>query len=383
MVVWHDFCLNIKEMRDMIITALILLLSLFGFSQEWHYRRQLNFPRTGLSCQVVNGRIYAIGGKTERQVLGICEEYDPVRDTWVVKRPMPTPRYGAVSGVWENKIYVIGGDTSPFFSSPTNVIEVYDPERDTWEKINSFLPTPRSGIGGCALGPYIFIMGGSKRGEHVTDTVEVYDILGNSWLIKKSMITPRMHFAAVAERRIYALGGLYQGPISLCEGYNESLDFWYPIRRLPCARFLTAGCAYEGKIFLIGGITGQGKPSNKVKFYIPEMDTWVEYPPINRARAGLGACTLNGEIYAIGGDSMGVPLGITEMTQPSGIGEEIKMVKGKRLITFWKGEKKFPLEKGEEMLNILGKKIFGERLKRGVYFLYRKGERVKRKIVIY
>lgn len=360
-----------------------LLFYLLGFSEGWQYRRQLNFPRTGLSCQVVGGRIYAIGGKNARQVLGICEEYDPIRDTWIIKRPMPTPRYGAVSAVWGNKIYMVGGDTSLAHPSPTNVIEVYDPERDTWERINSFLPTPRSGIGGCALGPHIFIIGGSRRGESVTDTVEVYDILGNSWSVKRSMITPRMHFAAVAERRIYVLGGLYQGPIRLCEGYNDSLNFWYSIKRLSCPRFLAAGCNHQGKIFLIGGIASQGLPSNKVKFYNPEGDSWIEYFNLNRARAGLAACTLNGEIYAIGGDSSGIPLGIMEKSQPSGMSEEKgEKIIGKKFETFLTKERLL-LEEGCEIFNILGEMVKNKELKRGLYFLYRKEGNIKRKVIIF
>jgi N-acetylneuraminic acid mutarotase len=360
------------------------IIFLFGFSlplfsREWEYARSLNFPRTGLTCQAVGGRIYAIGGKNQERVLGVCEEYDPERDTWIIKRPMPTPRYGMVSAVWEGRIYVVGGDTSPCRPAPTGVIEVYDPQRDTWERLPSFLPTPRSGISGSGWGNSIFVMGGERRGESFTDTVEVYNIQEDRWLVRKSMLLPRAYFTTVAERKLYVLGGLYQGPVSLCEAFIESEDSWHMIRRLPSPRFLAGGCAYEGKVFLIGGITGRGEPTKKVRYYLPERDTWLDYPDLNRARAGLAVCTLRGKIYAIGGDSMGRPLAITEKTEPTGIEEEKSLpIKIESPSSFSNREVK--IRERDEIFNCLGERIFSRELRRGVYFLRRPGER--RKIIV-
>ncbi len=358
--------------RERIILLFLLLLRSNLFGQGWREVCGLNFPRTGLVCVVVNGKIYAIGGRDENRVSGICEEYDPIRDTWILKSPMPTPRYGAVVGVWEGKIYVIGGDTSIRCRQPTNIIEAYVPQRDTWERINSFLPTPRSGMSGSLLSNLLFVMGG-KIGENFTDTVEVYDLRENTWLIRRSMLTPRASFAAVGGDRIYALGGFYQGPLRVCEVYNESSNSWQVIKRLPFSNFGAAGCVYCGRIFLLGGVERYGQPSRKVLYYLPASDSWVEYFNLNHPRANLSACVLGGEIYAVGGDSFGWVSGKTEKTTFSGIEEgEVEGMRREETTTFLCKSWLPLIRRRYRIFNPIGWEVRGDDLKRGVYFLIRK-----------
>jgi len=59
---------------------------------SWVSKASMRQERYGLGVVAVNGRIYAIGGTTEKGAVGTNEEYDPAADTWVLKMPMPTPR---------------------------------------------------------------------------------------------------------------------------------------------------------------------------------------------------------------------------------------------------------------------------------------------------
>lgn len=65
--------------------------------------------RRNLGVAVVNGKIYAIGGKQDNWGLSTNEEYDPATKTWTTKTPMPTPRSDFGIAVVQNKIYCIGG----------------------------------------------------------------------------------------------------------------------------------------------------------------------------------------------------------------------------------------------------------------------------------
>ena len=64
----------------------------------------------------------------------------------------------------------------------------------------------------------------------------------------------------------------------------------------------------DGKIYLIGGrlsgafIIGLPGNINLVQAYDPAADSWVTKSPMPTARSGLNTATLNGIIYAAGGE---------------------------------------------------------------------------------
>lgn len=70
-------------------------------------------PRDALSTSMVNGKIYAIGGKpgsfAAGSPLSIVEEYNPQTDIWTEKSDMPTARWGLSTCGVNEKIYAIGG----------------------------------------------------------------------------------------------------------------------------------------------------------------------------------------------------------------------------------------------------------------------------------
>ena len=53
-------------------------------------------------------KIYCIGGLPYGNT-GVNQVYDPATDTWTTKTPMPTPRYGLQANVVDGKIYLMGG----------------------------------------------------------------------------------------------------------------------------------------------------------------------------------------------------------------------------------------------------------------------------------
>ena len=65
--------------------------------------------RAGMQANVVNGKIYVIGGEESDGVVAVNEVYHPVTDTWSTKTSIPTPVSAYASAVVDEKIYVIGG----------------------------------------------------------------------------------------------------------------------------------------------------------------------------------------------------------------------------------------------------------------------------------
>ena len=109
----------------------------------WTFRASMHTPRYDFAVAVCQNKIYCIGGYianasslTGATRTGANEVYDPATDTWETKKPMPTPRSTLQANVVNDKIYLIGGfidnNTSPSRYSTTSLNEVYDPSTDTW-----------------------------------------------------------------------------------------------------------------------------------------------------------------------------------------------------------------------------------------------------------
>ena len=152
-------------------------------TDTWTRKAIMPTPRTGQSTSAVDGKIYVIGGTTARSgfgnlgtkggmTLSIVEEYDPATDTWTEKADMPTARTDLSTCVVNGKIYAIGGndDTDVILS----VVEVYDPATDTWAEIPD-LQVQRYNLSTCTINGKIYAIGGQPGAwPTVTGAVEVY-----------------------------------------------------------------------------------------------------------------------------------------------------------------------------------------------------------------
>ena len=88
-------------------------------------------PRDSLSTCTVNGKIYAIGGATfdpevKTLILSTVEKYDPETDSWERVADIPTPRWSLCTNVVNGRIYAMGGDRS--IGATTSTLEEFTPE---------------------------------------------------------------------------------------------------------------------------------------------------------------------------------------------------------------------------------------------------------------
>ena len=89
---------------------------------------------------------------------------------------------------------------------------------------------------------------------------------------------------------------------------------WTEKAGMPTARMLLGACAVDGKIYAIGGGPAPHMGSSAVEEYDPETDTWTRKAPMPTPRAGLGVSVVNGKIYAIGGGELNA--GVVEEYDP-------------------------------------------------------------------
>lgn len=91
--------------------------------------------------------------------------------------------------------------------------------------------------------------------------------------------------------------------------FNETANDWRPLTAMP-DELNTKGCGIctmYNYLFVAGGLKGngdKGKVSDRVFCYNPITNRWAEVRPLNQARAQLKLVSMDGHLYAIGGECL-------------------------------------------------------------------------------
>ncbi len=197
-------------------------------ADSWKALAPMPSKRGSPVAAAVGDKIYVIGGvsilpgstetalgfNTPQASVGTVEEYDLATNTWRERSPMPTPRNHTTADVVNGKIYVIGGRVGAAFISEAtdiSVVEEYDPATDKWSAPRSRMPTARSALGSGVLNGRIYVAGGEFQDPHMMATfraVEAYDPASDTWSIMPSMPVSRHGLAAgVIGNRLILVGG--------------------------------------------------------------------------------------------------------------------------------------------------------------------------------
>jgi len=125
------------------------------------------------------------------------------------------------------------------------------------------------------------------------------------------MPTPRKEIAnaaAVLDGRIWVAGGVTpEGRISdALESYDPATDGWQSHAPLPEPLWRAVLAAADGRLYLFGGYRSTGRfpfdPTDAVYAYDPRTDTWSARSPMPAGpRGAFTAVTAGGRIHVIGG----------------------------------------------------------------------------------
>lgn len=124
-------------------------------------------------------------------------------------------------------------------------------------------------------------------------------------------------FDRVGSRPPSRSGSRPQSPLSvgsleenhMIYSFEETTNDWRPLTVMP-EDMNTKGCGIctmYNYLFVAGGIKGygdKGKVSDKVFCYNPITNRWSEVRPLNQARAQLKLVSMDGYLYAIGGECL-------------------------------------------------------------------------------
>jgi len=180
-------------------------------ADTWETRASMPTARDGLEANVVDGKIYLIGGVGADGIIGVTEVYDPVADSWATMTPVPTPVSHYASAVVDNKIYVISGKHGDDF---VNLTQIYDPETGTWSSgtsiLNGVIDAAAGATTGDAAPEAIYVVGGKFVSDPLygQEIVQVYFPENDSWSLGASLPAARAELCvAVVDDISYALGG--------------------------------------------------------------------------------------------------------------------------------------------------------------------------------
>ncbi len=304
-----------------------------GQDGKWMKRADMPTERSDLATVVVNGKIYAIGGRRWGEYVRTVEEYDPVADKWVKKGDMPFPRAWATANIVNGKIYVIGG-----FNAVTLArVDEYDPLTDTWTR-KADMPTARWYFSTSVVNGKIYVIGGQPQAQGLLATVEEYDPVADKWTKKADMPTAKAGLStSVVNGKIYAIGGNIGIELATVEEYDPVTDKWTKKADMPTARMVLSTSAVNGRIYAIGGFAPWPDGSVAVEEYDPVADKWTKKAALPVPRVGLSTTVVNGKIYAIGGGpSQFVPWSTTVLEYDPEFAGEAKGVEAKgKLPTLW------------------------------------------------
>ena len=187
---------------------------------EWQEGKSLPSPLgAALNANFINGILYVVGGLNASDVpVNTNYAYDPKSNNWTTKAPMPTARHHLQAVVVDGKLYAIGGrilgngvpsEDLDITVSNFGRNEMYDPKTNSWATIKPML-TKRSGFtASTGSDGNIYAFGGQGLRKDL-DSVEKYDPKTDTWTYDKAMPTRRFGLDSVSfDDKIYVLGGQF------------------------------------------------------------------------------------------------------------------------------------------------------------------------------
>ncbi|MBI3278536.1 MAG: hypothetical protein HYZ57_01690 [Acidobacteria bacterium] len=158
------------------------------------------------------------------------------------------------------------------------------------------------------VGGKIFVLGGYPSDRQTTDSVQVYDPVGDGWGPATPMpIALNHNMAAPVNGRLYLIGGQTTdaGAGNFSDRvfeYNPATRAWRERARMPTARGAGVAVVVEGRIYVAGG-----RPPRGADFavYDPQTDLWRVLPDLPTARNHLAGAAIGGRVYIAGGRFQG------------------------------------------------------------------------------
>ena len=252
-------------------------------SDTWVSAAPMLTARALFGTAVYQNKIYCIGGysgaavfigpenwnwETKYYDIAANEVYDTVTNTWATKASIPTPRFSAATNIVNDKIYVIGGYTQANIDV-ANITQVYDPQADSWATKSS-APLPVTSSASAVVDNNIYVLGRNQSGSFI----EIYNPANDVWSIGGK--APLAYWSTgAATNGVNAPKRIYFFNENKTDIYDPATGNWTTGTPPPTDRLLAIVAVVNEVFYLIGGRTGQWGyitmeyPSTLNEQYIP------------------------------------------------------------------------------------------------------------------
>jgi N-acetylneuraminic acid mutarotase len=229
--------------------------------------------------EFLDGKIYFVGGHDGSSAKNIAERYDPTTNTWETLANMSVAREGGAYAVLNGKLYAIGG-------KGLSSVEVFNPSNDSWSA-GVALPSQVKYGTAITVDGKIFLIGGWNASNQNINQVLCFDPSTSQWIAKATMPTAR-HGAKLVwfENRIWVIGGNDGSPTDKVESYDPTTDAWQTEASLNGIRVWLVAWVSNGRIYAGGGHGGSSH-LNSLEVYDPKIKQWTSagYLPENKYAA--------------------------------------------------------------------------------------------------
>ena len=227
---------------------------------------------------------------------------------WKDMTALPAARYGLALVAYGDSLYAVGGSDS---QGVTGRVDIFDPYQDIWHS-GAPKPTPVRDIGGVVVSGKIYIPGGLTAAGSVTNALEIFNPNTNEWAAGASLpVSLSAYGLTVFEGQIYLFGG-WDGKSFRSEvyRYDNGLNAWQRISRMPTPRAYLGAAISGRKIILVGG-QNQNGVLGITEIFSPDLvndpnGAWKTGAPLPRPVYGMGITSLADVVYIVGGASEAV-----------------------------------------------------------------------------
>ncbi|HYP15418.1 MAG TPA: kelch repeat-containing protein, partial [Bryobacteraceae bacterium] len=278
----------------------------------WESGNVMPAPLGEVAAGIVAGKLYIVGEGDANTYA-----YDLAYGTWTAAgalAPRAFPGHHHAAEVVNGKLYLIGG-----LGGAAGKVQIYDPGTNTWT-LGADMPFAAGSSSTSVINGQIYVAGGIVSGVTVT-TAAKYNPVTNTWTSIAPMPLGRNHTAAATDgSKMYIFGGRGGGN-TVANGfadvqvYNPANNTWASshitgsgLAPLPQARGgMGKAVYYAGEFYIFGGetSTGAGATSNRVydrvDIYNPVANTWRLGAPIPTARHGIFPLLHGWRIHVVGG----------------------------------------------------------------------------------
>jgi N-acetylneuraminic acid mutarotase len=222
---------------------------------------------------------------------------------WMSKAALPAARKGMGAVEYNNAFYLIGGETT---DGPSGSMLRYQPLSDEWQQLAN-KPVAVSDVQAALLGEVIYVPGGRLADGSETTIFEAYDPRENSWTALAELPAAISGYSLAAfEGRLFLFGGK-SGEQYLNSVYEYSPDEnrWHTRSPLDQPAAFSNATVVGNKIFILGGFNGQTALTTNLA-YFPTRDasgenSWETFAPLPGGRYAMAAASLSNVIYVAGG----------------------------------------------------------------------------------